>query len=223
MDTGFLSTTPLFAGISEREIEHVLGCLQARERTYQKGEVIFRAGTRITDIGLIESGGANMTVVFYWGYSRIFGHFEAGDVIGENYAALPDTELPGDMIAVEETRVLFMDLKRIMTTCSQCCSYHHDLMMNLLRIAARKNLELSRRMMQTSSRSIRERLLMYLSRQADIHGGPAFSIPFDRQQLADYLGVDRSALSAELARMKRDGLIDYRKNEFVLHSEARLD
>lgn len=216
MNTVFLAKSPLFQGIHPDQIEQVLSCLHARWREFEKGEIIFPAGTCIQEIGLLESGCANMVVSFYWGQDRIFGHFEAGEVIGENYAAAGDIELPGDMVAGEKTRILFLDLQRILTTCSRCCGYHHQLMLNLFQIAARRNLSLFGRMMDISSRSIRDRLISYLSQQALKARSRSFQIPFDRQQLADYLGVDRSALSAQLSRMKQEGLLDYHKNRFTL-------
>lgn len=137
-------------------------------------------------------------------------------MFGENYAAIEGRELIGDIVAMEKTRVLFMDLRRVMQTCSRHCSYHNQLNLNLIHIAARKNLGLSSRMLHISYKSIRERVISYLSEQAMLQDVRAFLIPFDRQQMADYLGVDRSALSNELSKMKRDGLIDYRKNRFKL-------
>lgn len=216
MDTKFLTGTRLFKGIRENEASHLLDCLDASEANFQKGDVIFRAGTAITRIGLILSGSVNMVVPMYWGSSRIFGHMEAGEIFGENYAAVPGKELLGDLVAAQETRVLFLDLKKVYATCRQCCPYHHQLIENLLMISAGKNLMLSERMLHTSSRTIRDRLLSYLSAQARQHGSAHFTIPFDRQQLADYLGVERSALSAELGKMKKEGLLSFRKNDFTL-------
>ena len=177
----FLSNTNLFHGIRKEEITHLLSCLDAHEQSYDKNETILRAGSTIQELGLVESGGVNIIVNFYWGTSRIFGHASQGEIFGENYAAIPGKELLCDVVACETS------------------------------------LNLSQRMMHTAPRSLREKLLSYLSEQAMIHGSAHFVIPFDRQQLADYLGVDRSAMSAELSKKKKDGLISCRKNEFILH------
>ena len=217
MNTFFLKNTPLFHGINESEISGLLHCLGARKRKFKKDEIIYRSGSSVSEIGLVESGSVNIVVSFYWGNSHIFGHVEKGQVFAENYAAIPGKELLCDVVACEDTEVLFLNMRNMLTTCQKGCSFHTRIIQNMLRIAAQKNLNLSLRMMHTASKSLRERLLSYLSEQAMEHGGSHFTIPFDRQQLADYLAVDRSAMSYELSKMQKDGLISYRKNEFTLH------
>lgn len=217
MNYFFLSKTPLFHGVKESEIDELLSCLGARENSYKKNEIIFRAGSVVHEIGLVESGSVNIVVNFYWGNSNIFGHVEKGMIFAENYAAIPGRELICDVVAAEPCEVLFLDLRKLLTTCSHGCVFHQRLIHNLLRISAQKSLNLSTRMMHTAPKSMRDKLLSYLSEQAMINGNAHFTIPFDRQQLADYLGVDRSALSNELGKMKKDGLISFKKNEFTLH------
>ncbi len=221
MNYFFLANTPLFHGIKEEEIGHILECLGAREKSYAKNETIFRAGSTISEIGLVVSGGVNIVVNFYWGNSNIFGHIGKGAIFGENFAAIPGKELICDVVTSENSEILFMDLGKLMTTCQNSCPFHQRLVHNLVRILAQKSLNLSTRMLHTAPRSLRERLLSYLSEQAMVNGSTHFTIPFDRQQLADYLGADRSALSNELSKMKRDGLIAYRKNEFTLTEMVR--
>ena len=144
--------------------------------------------------------------------------FPTGDGCEVNFAAIPGRELNCDVVAAEDTEVLFVDIHRLLSTCQNSCPFHRRLIHNLIRISAEKSLSLSNRMMHTAPKSIRDRLLSYLSEQATRNRSPRFSIPFSRQQLADYLGVDRSALSNELSKMQRDGLITYRKNEFQLNN-----
>lgn len=199
----FLTNTPLFHGISENEISELLSCLGAKERKFKKDEIVFRAGSSISEIGLVESGSVNIVVNFYWGNSHIFGHIGKGQVFAENYAAIPGKELLCDVVTCEETEVLFLNMRNMLTTCRRGCSFHTRIIQNMLRISAQKNLNLSSRMMHTASKSLRERLLSYLSEQALEHGSSHFTIPFDRQQLADYLAVDRSACPMSCPRCRR--------------------
>ena len=120
-------------------------------------------------------------------------------------------------VAAEDTEVLFLNVERVLNTCPETCSHHSRLIRNLLTVSSRKNLDLSRRIFHTSSKSIRGRLLSYLSSQAVLLGKREFEIPFNRQQLADYLSVDRSALSNELGKMQREGLLEFHKNHFLLN------
>ena len=217
MNTFFLANTQLFRGISESEIEELLLCLGAHERSFQKGDTIFRAGSPIDEFGLVLSGSVNIVVNLYWGNSIIFGHMGKGEVFAENYAAVPGKELLCDVVACEDTHVLFLKMQSVMTTCRMGCAYHNRIIQNMLRISAQKNLNMSSRMMHTASKSLRERLLSYFSEQALERGSAHFTIPFNRQQLADYLAVNRSAMSNELSKMQEEGLITYRKNEFILN------
>ena len=216
MNTAFLTKTALFQGITEQEVIALLPCLRAREKKYKKGAVIFHAGTATSEIGIVEEGSVHIVVNFYWGNSNIFGHIGRGEIFAENYAAIPGKELLCDVVAAENAKVILLDLRCLLSSCEKNCMFHNRLIQNLVRISAMKSLNLSSRMMHTAPKSIRERLLSYLSEQAAEHGNPHFMIPFSRQQLADYLSVDRSALSNELSRMQKDGLIAFKKNEFTL-------
>ncbi|MDO5015051.1 MAG: Crp/Fnr family transcriptional regulator [Clostridia bacterium] len=217
MNYSFLKNTNLFHGISEDEIKYALKCLNARQKTYKKNEIIFNAGNTVNEIGLVLSGSVNVVMNLYWGDSRILGHIEKGQVFAENYAAVVGKELICDITACEDCEILFLNLRSVMTTCQRCCSFHQQLIYNLLKISAQKNLNLLGRIMHTASRSIRSRIISYLSEQSMINGSTHFKIPFDRKQLADYLGVDRSALSNELSKMQKEGLITFKKNDFVLN------
>lgn len=219
MDYQFLSGTPLFQEIAEDEIEQMLSCLHAREKTYQKGEIIYHAGDRVTEIGFVESGSVNIVVNFFSGKSHIFGHANKGAIFAENYALLSDKELICDVVATEASTILFLDVNKLFTSCKNSCTFHQRLIQNLLRISAQKGLNLTSRMMHTAPRALRDRLISYLSEQAIANGSTHFTIPYNRQQLADYLGVDRSAMSHELSKMQQDGWIAFRKNEFTVKTD----
>lgn len=217
MDLDFLTQTQLFRDIPVGELSGLLNCLRAVRRQYEKGAVLCSAGERTASIGLVLSGSVHIESDDVWGNKSILSSVGPGQVFAETYACLPDEPLMVSVTAAEDTAVLFLHAPHMLAPCTQTCTCHAQLIRNLLFVSTRKNLELSRRAFHTAPKTIRGRLLSYLSMQAIHAGSDSFSIPFDRQQLADYLGVDRSALSAELGRMRRDGLLDFKKNRFRLH------
>lgn len=219
MDYKFLSETNLFRGLSEDDIKNVLPCLRPVERSYKKNEIVLNRGDVTDKIGMVLKGGVNIFVASYWGQGQIFGHVNPGEIFAENYAAIPGKELLCDVIANQDSEILFFDFSALIKTCQKSCPYHNELILNLIRIAARKNLLFSNRMIHTSSKSIRGRISSYLSEQATINNSNLFSIPFNRQELADYLNVDRSALSNELSKMQSEGLLEFYKNSFKLNKK----
>ena len=221
MDYFFLTKTPLFQGVSTQELPAMLSCLEAKQQSFQKDARIYRAGDTVSALGLILSGSVRIESVDLWGHTSVLDLAGPGSVFAETYACIPQEPLMVDVVAAEPCAILFLDTQRLLTTCSSACSHHSRLIRNLLAISARKNLTLSRRIFHTSSKSIRGRLLSYLSFQATCQGSPEFSIPFNRQQLADYLGVDRSALSNELSKMRREGLLSAERNHFCLKKPAQ--
>ena len=223
MNTSFLRNTPLFQGIAENELSEILDCLSARERKFKKDDIIFCAGSSVSEVGLVESGSVNIMVNFYWGDSHIFAHICQGQIFAESYAAIPGKKLVCDVVSSENSEILFLDMRKLLTSCQKGCGFHHRIIHNMFCISGQKNLDLSARMIHTASKSLRKRLLSYLSEQALKYGSSHFFIPFNRQQLADYLAVDRSAMSNELSKIRRDGLISYRKNEFTLKEGVRCE
>ena len=202
-----LTQTSLFSGISQADLSALLSCLAAVERRYSKGAVILAEGEPTQWMGLVLEGRAIISCADVWGKSSILGFAEPGAVFGEAYACVPGEALLISVCAAEETRVLFLNVGKLLTVCGNACPFHAQLIRNLLTISAGKNLQLSRRIFHTTPKSIRGRLQSYFSECAKKSGSLTFSLPFNRQQLADYLGVDRSAMSSELSKMQRDGLI----------------
>lgn len=217
MDYLFLSNTSLFCGTSADEVKAMLQCLGAHTKNYAKGEVIYHAGQVVESMGMVLSGSTHIEYDDVWGNRSLINHVEAGQIFAETYACIPGEPLSINVTAVEYTEVLFLNTTRLLQTCSDTCAHHSRLIKNLLQILAQRNLNLSKRILHTSSKSIRGRLLSYFSEQTLHSGSYHFTIPFNRQQLADYLGVDRSALSNELSKMQRDGIITYEKNTFCLN------
>lgn len=216
----FISKTALFQGCSEEDILNMSKHLDFRTDRYRKGDVIFGAGSIVTDIGLVLLGSVRIEHTDLWGNKSILGITPAGGVFAESYACISDEPMMVDAVANENCDILFISVPRLFTPCSVCRSQNR-LIQNLVMITAGKNLQLSRRSLHTSSKTIRGRLFSYFSHQVSAQGCNKIVIPFDRQQLADYLNLDRSALSKELGKMRNDGLIEYNKNTFVIKTDIK--
>jgi len=212
-----LKRTRLFAGVGEDELASLLKCLGARLQTYKKGEYVLRQGEHISDITLLARGCLHIQKDDYWGNRSILGQIGVGELFGEAYAAPESGALMNDVVAVEDSAVFFFDVRRVLTTCSSACRFHATVVQNLFFAVSEKNRNLVQKLDHLSRRTTREKLISYLSEEAKKQNVSSFTIPFDRQQLADYLSVDRSALSNELSKMRKDGLITFRKNVFSLN------
>lgn len=212
----FLRQTELFHGLSEEELSALLTCLAAEQRRFRKGEVILRAGEVTAHFGLVLSGRVQIENDDPWGNRSILSNVGPGSIFAETYACLSQVPLMVSAVATEECEVLFLAAAKLLAPCENGCGFHQKVIRNLLTLCAEKNLSLSRRMFHTSAKTIRGRVTSYLSFEAARQGKNAFRIPFDRQQLADYLGVDRSALSHELGKMQKEGLLTVKKDRFTL-------
>lgn len=206
----------LFAGVEPNEISEMLHCLNPLCRDFRRDEIIFRAGDPTDSFGLILSGSALIVQEDYWGNRNIIAHAEKGELFGESFAARPSQPLNAGVVAAENCSVMFLQLHRVLTTCPNSCRHHRRIIENLLAVVSEKNQLLNEKLIHISQRSTRRKLLSYLSAQARKAGSSVFEIPFNRQELADYLSADRSALSAELAKLKAEGLLDYHRNSFKM-------
>lgn len=220
MDFALLSHTPLFAGVAPQEIEAMLACLDTERRHYTKGQIILRSGDTVRSMGIILSGRVLIEKTDLWGNATVLDSVGPGQIFAETYACTPQEPLMVDAVAAESAEVLFIQVARVLEVCPSSCAHHHTLIRNLLALSAQKNLLLSRKIFYTAPKTIRARLLSYLSDQAIRCGRRSFTIPFNRQQLADYLNVERSALSNELSKMQQDGLIETERNYFRLLDAA---
>ena len=194
MDFIGLSKTALFRGATPQEVENMLTCLGAEVRQFPRGEMIYRTGDVVTSLGVVLSGSVLIENDDLWGNTTVLDSIGPGQIFAETYACASGEPLMVNVVAAEPTEVLFLNVDRVLRVCSHACDHHSKLIRNLLSISAQKNLNLSRKIFHTASKSIRGRLLSYLSYQAVRSGSRSFAIPFNRQQLADYLNVDRSAL-----------------------------
>lgn len=211
-----LKRTQLFAGVGDDEIASMLSCLGARLYTYKKGEYVLRQGEHLNDIIVLVDGNLHIQKDDYWGNRSILGQIAVGEMFGEAYVAPESGALLNDVVAVDESSVIFFDVKRIITTCSSACRFHAMVVQNMFFAISEKNRKLVQKLGHMSKRSTREKLISYLSEEAKRHSSSSFTIPFNRQQLADFLSVDRSAMSNELCRMRNEGLLEFNKNSFRL-------
>ena len=218
MNVDIIKKSILFAGMSEEEKDRAYESLEVQERTYKKGEVILQAGSRTKRMGMVLSGSVTIESNDIWGNRTILSNVAKGGFFAETYALLENEPLLVDVRANENCRILFFKVGSLKKLKSNMNSWCFKLISNLLMISANKNLHLSGRSFHTSPKTIRGRVMAYLTSVSLKKGCDEFDIPFDRQQLADYLNLERSALSKELGKMKNDGLIEVRKNHFRLLS-----
>lgn len=211
-----LKRTKLFAGVTDQEIETMLSCLGATKKEYKKGEYVFRQGECLKYFAILVEGGLHIQQDDYWGNRSIIGPIAVGEMFGEAYIAPRSGPLLNDVIAVEDSTVILFDAGKVLTTCSSACRFHGIAVQNLFFAISERNRNLVQKLGHMSKRCTREKLLSYLSAESQRHNSSSFTIPFNRQQLADYLSVERSAMSNELCKMRDDGLLLFEKNRFQL-------
>lgn len=214
MDISFLSKTRLFAGVEPDVLTKLLEQVHAYSRRFAKGEAVLYAGDPVTHMGLVLQGSVLIAHEDLWGNRSILGRAASGEVFAETYACVTQEPLPMHVTAAEPTQVLFVHGAELLHAGTSGLSA--PVTANLVRMLAQKNLNLSGKIRHITPKTIRGRLLSYLSAQSIRQSSYVFDIPFNRQQLADYLNVDRSAMCHELTRMQREGLVDFHKNSFRL-------
>jgi len=214
-----LNKMPLFQGVESKELDTLLNCLLGRERKYDKNEVIFRAGDFPQYLGVVLEGNVRVLREDLLGNRTILGEFGQGDLFGETFALAKAEMMPVSVVATQPSQVLLIEGARITGSCARCCGFHIRLIENMMAILARKNLLLSETMEVLSKRSTREKLLNYLSGQSQLAGSLTFTIPYNRQELADYLCVDRSAMSNELSKLQKEEILTCNRNSFTLNKE----
>ncbi len=206
--------SPLFDGISPEERIRLLGCFGYYLGSYRKGETVTMEGAYVRHFGVVLSGSVDMVKEDIWGNRTLLVRSRKDDVFGESFACGADKQSDMRFYASEEASVLFLSFDKVMHNCRNACTCHHKLTDNMVRVIAAKNRELMRKVEVVSKRSIREKVLAYLSQQTQIQSSRYVEVPLGRLELAEYLCVDRSALTRELVKMQAEGLIDYDKNIF---------
>ncbi len=211
-----LRNCALFDEIEDENLLAMLGCLHGTLHHFAKNEIIFAEGGSAKNIGIILMGEAQIVRVDYDGNRSIVASLGASTLVGEAFACAGISVMPVDVVATADSEILIVDCERILHSCKNACSFHSQMIYNLMKIVAVKNLIFHQKIEVISKRTTRDKLMTYLTMQAKSCGNRSFTISYDRQALADYLEVDRSGLSAEIGKMKKEGLLLCEKNHFTL-------
>ena len=211
-----LRSSLLFSGVSEDELTAMLSCLRAERKDFPKDAFVLRTGDTARSIGLVLSGSVLVIQEDIWGNRNILSKAGPGQTFAAAFACAPGARLNVSVMAETPVTAMLLDVTRILNMCPSTCAHHSRIIRNLLGELAEKNLRFSEKLTHMGQRSTRAKLMSYFSAEAQRLGKYEFDIPFSRQQLADYLGVERSGLSLELGKMRSEGLIDFHKSHFVL-------
>lgn len=214
-DLTILTECALFHGLREAQIREMLPCLSARQSRFRRGQFLLRAGDRVAFAGILLSGEAEVLQEDFWGNRNLLAAVGPGDLFAEAFACAHAVS-PVSVLCKTDGSVLYLNVRAVFSPCEKACAQHKALSQNLIRVLAEKNMQLNEKAGFLSQRTTREKLLAYLSAQARRAGSASFRIPFDRQQLADFLSVNRSAMSAELSKMQREGLLRAERSDFTL-------
>lgn len=211
-----LRKCPLFNQIEDESLVRALVCLGAKEKSYKKGDTVLTEGQEAKYFGIVLKGSVQLERVDYYGNRSILTSIEPSQLFGEAFACAGIKSLPIDVIAAEDTDIFFIDVRHIASPCDAACAFHAQLIINLLNIVAKKNLVLHQKIEITSKHSTREKLMTYLFLQEKNTGSRTFTIPYNRQELADYLGVERSGLSAEISKLRNEKVHECKRSTFTL-------
>lgn len=211
-----IKNSPIFFGMNEDELKGLLECFNARIRNYDDGEMIIRQGDMINNIYLILEGAVNIEKDSYWGRRIIVSRLGVNNNIALSFVASKNITSGIDAVSIGNSKILILNYEKCTSMCQNACTRHKVLINNLFEILSKENIELLQKIENISQKTIREKLLTYFSNEARKNKSNIFEIPFNRQDLADYLNIDRSAMSFELSKMQKDGLIKFDKNKFML-------
>lgn len=214
-----LLSGPLFAGITREEIAGMLHCLRAKITEIPKSSPVFLEGDAAGFVGVVLEGSIQIVRDDYYGSRSVLTHAEPGGLFAESYSCAGAGTIPVSGYALKNSKVMLLDLRKMLNVCSNACGFHNRLIRNLLQVVAQRNLNLSQKIQYMSQKTTKQKLMAYLSDQAKQQGSAEFTIPFDRQALADFLGVERSAMSAELSKLRKTGFLECKGSWFRLHKQ----
>lgn len=211
-----IHSSTLFSGISEEELTAMLSCLDTKTESFPKDTFLLHAGDTAESVGLVLLGSVLIVQEDIWGNRNILSKAYAGQTFAAAYACAPGSLLNVSVLAETPVMAMFLNVKRVLNVCPSACTHHSRIIRNLLGELAEKNLRFGEKLTHMGQRTTRAKLMSYFSAEAQRLGTCEFDIPFSRQQLADYLAVERSGLSQELGKMRSEGLLDFYKSHFVL-------
>lgn len=211
-----LLSSPLFNGIESNNLRDVLHCVGAEKHHYKKWEWVLRRGTIVDKIGIVVKGCIYLMKEDFWGNRAIIEIINPGYLFAESYSTVFPDNIEIDFVSAKDSDVIFINTSKVLNICTSQCQFHQIIVRNLFDMLTRKNRQLIKKMNHLSNKNIQQKILSFLSDMAYINNSHKFTIDFNRQELADYLYVDRSALSSELSKLHVKGLINYKKNYFEL-------
>ena len=214
-----LRNSPFFQGMTDDEILSILQCVNATVLKKEKDAYIFRVGDSTDAMGLVLSGSVLSIQEDLWGHRNIVGRVGAGEPFAEPFAATPGAVLNISVVASEDCEIMLLHMNRLLQTCATACPHHNKLIRNLVSVMSQRVINLNDKITHMGKRSTREKLLSYLSAESMRQGKLSFDIPYDRQQLADYLCIERAAMSVELSKLQKEGILKTTKNHFELFSK----
>lgn len=206
----------LFLGVEDENLIPLLGCIGARVESYGKKYTVLAEGSVPKYMGIVLSGSVQIVQVDYYGNRSILSGAEPSELFGEAFACAEIKSLPVSVISNEDSKIMLISAERILHSCHNACAFHQKMIFNLMKNLAAKNIMFHKKVEITSKRTTREKLMAYLMSEAKRQGKNEFLISFDRQELSDYLEVERSGLSAEISKLRNEGIIECRKNLFKL-------
>jgi len=206
----------LFINIIPEDIESLLNCLGAKTKKYTKGDYINYAGNDVTSVGIVLYGSVDIIKEDCFGRRIVLTRISDADIFGEVFACAGIKKSPVSVYSATDSEIMFIDYARIINTCSNSCNFHNKIIQNMIKLIAMKNLLLNKKIDFLVIKGLREKLVLYLFEQYNLQNNLSFSVSYDRAGLAEYLNVDRSAMSRELCKMRDEGLISFNKNNFTL-------
>ena len=211
-----LRNSSFFQGMTDGEILSVLHCVSGTTVKKEKDEYIFRMGDSTQLMGLVLRGSVLCIQEDLWGHRNIVERIGVGEYFAEPFAATAGAVLNVSVVAAEDTEIMLLNMHRLLQTCPSACAHHNKLIRNLVSVMARKVLNLNNKITHMGKRNTRQKILSYLSTESMKQGKLSFDIPYDRQQLADYLCVERAAMSVELSKLQKEGYLKTNRNHFQL-------